>query len=267
MGILDQIVEHKREELATRRRQMPLADVRRRAADAPPARPFHAALRGPGASGGRARGVAAGAGVPRVRLIAEVKGASPSAGIIRAEFDPAAVARAYAAAGASAVSVLTDARFFHGADEHLRRVRAAADLPVLRKDFTLDPYHVYEARAIGADAVLLIAAILDRGALADLAALAGELGMATLIEAHTSAELETALAVPGAGAGRDAAGRPLVPPDVTVVSESGIESRRDVEEMERLGVHAVLIGTALMRPGDPGARVRELFGAAAPQGD
>src|SRR5579864_247834 len=291
MGILDQIVEHKREELATRRRQMPLADVRRRAADAPPARPFHAALRGPGASGGRARGVAAGAGVPRVRLIAEVKGASPSAGIIRAEFDPAAVARAYAAAGASAVSVLTDARFFHGADEHLRRVRAAADLPVLRKDFTLDPYHVYEARAIGADAVLLIAAILDRGALADLAALAGELGMAKIIEAHTSAELETALAVPGAGAGRDAAGgrlvginnrnldtletsldvtrrlRPLVPPDVTVVSESGIESRRDVEEMERLGVHAVLIGTALMRPGDPGARVRELFGAAAPQGD
>lgn len=288
MGILDQIVVHKREELAIRRRQMPLGDVRRRAADAPPARRFHAALR-PSAAAGEP-----GTAVPRVRLIAEIKGASPSAGTIRADFDPQAIARTYADAGASAVSVLTDARFFNGADQHLARVRAAVDVPVLRKDFTLDPYHVYEARAIGADAVLLIAAILDRGALADLAALAGELGMAALIEAHTEPDVETALAArapgrPAAPHGDDTPAallginnrnldtletsldvtrrlRPRVPPEVTVVSESGIESRRDMEEMERLGVHAVLVGTALMRSADPGARIRELLGAAAYRG-
>jgi indole-3-glycerol phosphate synthase len=279
MGILDEIVAHKRQELATRRRETPLGAVRRRAADAPPARPFHAALRPgrPSGGGDTARS--------RVRLIAEGKGASPSAGTIRAQFDPAAVARVYAAAGASAVSVLTDARFFHGADEHLARVRSAVGVPVLRKDFTLDPYQVYEARAIGADAVLLIAAILDRGALAELAALAADLGMAALLEAHTEAELESALAARGAAPGRDTdSGAPLlginnrnldtletsldvtrrlrrlVPPGVTVVSESGIESRRDVEEMERLDVHAVLIGTALMRSADPGARIRDLLG-------
>jgi indole-3-glycerol phosphate synthase len=281
VGILDRIVAHKREELAVRRRRATLAEVRGRAADAAPARPFHDAVRG---------GTAAGAlGVPRVRLIAEVKGASPSAGTIRADFDPAAIARTYASAGAAAVSVLTDARFFNGADEHLRRVRTAVEVPVLRKDFTLEPYHVYEGRAIGADAVLLIAAILDRGALVDLAALAGELGMAALIEAHTAPEVEAALAIcahgPHGPSPRGAAGpllginnrnldtletsldvtrrlRPSVPSGVTVVSESGIESRRDVEEMERLGVHAVLVGTALMRSADPAARIREIFGAA-----
>ena len=267
MGVLDQIVAHKREELATRRRQAPLADVRRRAADAPPARPFHAALQVP-ASG------TAGAGV---RLIAEVKGSSPSAGTIRAEFDPASIARTYAASGAAAVSVLTDARFFNGADDHLARVRAAVGVPVLRKDFTLDPYQVYEARAIGADAVLLIAAVLDRGALADLAALAGDLGMAALVEAHTEPEVEAALAVRAALVGINNRNldtletsldvtrrlRPLVPPEVTVVAESGIEERRDVEEMERLGVHAVLVGTALMRSADPGARIRDLLGVPA----
>jgi indole-3-glycerol phosphate synthase len=280
MGILDQIVAHKREELAVRRRQAPLGEVRRRAADAPPARPFHAALRGSGA---------ADAGTFRVRLIAEVKAASPSAGTIRGDFDPAAIGGAYAAAGAAAISVLTDARFFKGTDEHLRRVREAVDIPVLRKDFTLDPYHVYEARGIGADAVLLIAAILDRAAVADLAALAAELGMAALIEAHTASEVETALAAREPSAPRGSARvsssagalvginnrnldtletsldvtrrlRPLVPPEVTVVSESGIDSRRAVEEMERLGLHAVLVGTALMRSTDPGARIRELFG-------
>jgi len=264
MGVLDQIVAHKREELAGRRRQTPLAEVRRRAADAPPARPFHAALRAP-------------AGTAEVRLIAEVKGSSPSAGTIRAEFDPVAIARTYAAAGASAVSVLTDARFFAGADEHLARVRAAVDVPVLRKDFTLDPYQVYEARAIGADAVLLIVAILDRAALADLAALAGELGMVALVEAHTEPEVSAALAVRAALVGINNRNldtletsldvtrrlRPLVPPEVTVVAESGIEERRDVEEMGRLGVHAVLVGTALMRSADPGARVRDLLGVPA----
>jgi indole-3-glycerol phosphate synthase len=283
MSILDRIVAHKREELAARRRQAPFEEVRSRAGDASPARPFGAALR-PDGMGSPGAHPAPPSGV---RLIAEVKGASPSAGTILAHFDPAAVARTYAAAGAAAVSVLTDARFFNGADRHLETVRAAVDVPVLRKDFTLEPYHVYEARAIGADAVLLIAAILDRAALADLAALAGELRMAALVEAHTEPELETALDARPAGTARNA-GRPwlvginnrdldtlatsldvtrrlrrLVPPDVTVVSESGIESRQDVEEMERLEVHAILVGTALMRSADPAARIRELLGAPA----
>jgi len=268
MGVLDQIVAHKREELAARRRQTPPAEMRRRAADAPPARPFHSVLRAPDPGA-------------RVRLIAEVKGTSPSAGTIRAEFDPAAIAGAYAGAGAAAVSVLTDARFFKGADEHLVRVRAAVTVPILRKDFTLDAYQVDEARAIGADAVLLIAAVLDHGALADLAARAAELGMTALVEVHTEAELEAAVTV--ARAHRPAVVginnrnldtletsfevtrrlRPRVPADLTVVAESGIEERRDVEEMARLGVHAVLVGTALMRSADPGARVRELLGGAA----
>jgi indole-3-glycerol phosphate synthase len=273
MGVLERIVAHKREELAVRIRQVPPAEMRRRAAAAPPARPFHGALRPEAAPGG------AGAAAPSVRLIAEVKGSSPSAGTIRADFDPAAIARRYEAAGAAAVSVLTDGRFFNGADEHLVRVRAAVGLPVLRKDFTLEPYQVYEARALGADAVLLIAAILDRGALTALAALAADLGMAALAEVHTEAEVATAL---GAGArliginNRDLDTletsldvtrrlRPLLPHAVTVVAESGIEARRDVEEMARLGVHAVLVGTALMRSADPGARARELLGIAAPR--
>ena len=281
MGVLDQIVAHKREELATRRRQAPLGEMRRRAADAPPARPFHAALisswpASPPPGGPPAlRGTAAcSSDRATVRLIAEVKGSSPAAGTIRAEFDPAAIARAYVAAGAAAVSVLTDERFFRGADDHLVRVRAAVGAPVLRKDFTLDAYQVYEARALGADAVLLIAAILDRAALAELASLAGDLGMAALVEAHTAPEVQTALAVRAALVGinnrnldtletsLDVARRlrPLVPPGVTVVAESGIDERRDVEEMARLGVHAVLVGTALMRSADPGARVRELLG-------
>lgn len=261
MGVLDRIVEHKREELAGRVRRMPLAEMRRRAADAPPARPFHDALRR--TPGGPAR------------LIAEVKGSSPSAGTIRAEFDPVGIARTYAAAGASAVSVLTDARFFAGADEHLVRVRGAVEVPVLRKDFTVDPYQVYEARAIGADAVLLIAAVLGASALADLGALAAELGMAALAEAHTEAELDAALAVRAPLVGINNRNldtletslevtrrlRPRVPAGVTVVAESGIEHRGDVAEMERLGVDAILVGTALMRAADPGARVRELLGA------
>ena len=267
MGVLEQIVAHKREELADRRRRMPAADVRGRAADAPPARPFHAALRAP-------RGPLTGPG-GGIRLIAEVKGASPSAGTIRADFDPAAIARAYAAAGAAAISVLTDARFFHGADEHLTRVRRAVEVPLLRKDFTLEPYQVYEARAIGADAVLLIAAILDRAAAADLMALAADLGMAALVEVHTDGELEAALAASAGLVGINNRNldtlatslevtrrlRPRVPSGVTVVAESGIAERRDVEEMARLGVDAVLVGSALMRSADPGARVRELLGA------
>jgi len=259
MGVLQEIVAHKREELAARRARVPFDEVRRRAADAPPARPFLAAVTR-----------------PPLRLIAEVKGASPSAGTIRSEFDPAAVARLYADNGAAAISVLTDARFFRGEDGHLVAVRRAVAVPVLRKDFVLDAYQVHEARAIGADAVLLIVAILDDGRLRDLAGLAGDLGMAALVEAHSEAELSRALGARPALVGINNRNldtltttlevtrrlRPLVPPGIVVVGESGVEERAHVEEMDRLGVDAILVGTALMRAADPAARVRELLGRA-----
>ena len=251
---------HKRDELADRRLRVPLGELRRRAADAPLPRPFAAALRG-----------------PRVRLIAEVKGASPSAGTIREAFDPGGIARAYASAGAAAISVLTDARFFRGDDAHLPLVSRSVSVPVLRKEFVLDPYQVYESRALGADAVLLIVSILDGGALGDLSGLAGELGMAALVEVHAPAELEAALRARAALVGINNRNldtletdldvcrllRPRIPREVTVVAESGIETRAQVLEMERLGVHAVLVGTALMRARDPAARVRELLGEGA----
>ncbi len=263
VGVLEEIVAHKRAELADRRRRVPFGEVRRRAEGAPGPRAFSAALRG-----------------PRIRLIAEVKGASPSAGTIRAEFDPAGIAGAYAKAGAAAVSVLTDVRFFHGSDAHLTAVRRAVDVPVLRKEFVLEPYQVYETRALGADAVLLIVSLLPGGALADLQGLAAELGMAALVEVHTERDLERALAAQAPLIGinnRDLDTlettpeatrrlRPHIPPEVTVVAESGIEDRAQVEEMERLGVHAVLVGTALMRAPDPGARVRALLGLAGHDG-
>jgi indole-3-glycerol phosphate synthase len=259
-GVLRDIIAHKREELADRRRRVPLDVLRRRAAAADPVRPFLAALRG-----------------PRIRLIAEVKGASPSAGTIRAEFDPAEVARGYEGAGAAAISVLTDARYFKGADEHLISVRRAVRLPVLRKDFVIDPYQVYEARALGADAVLLIVAILPPSALADLQSLAYELGMAALVEVHSDADLERALTASPRLIGINNRNldtlettlapsrrlRPGIPSGVTVVAESGIEERAHVEEMERLGMHAVLVGTALMRAPDPPGRVRELLGVTS----
>ena len=256
-GVLGAIVAHKREELAARRRRVSLDELRQRAADAAPPRAFLTAIRG-----------------PRIRLIAEVKGASPSAGTIRSTFDPAGIARSYEAAGAAAISVLTDARYFRGADAHLAEVRRTVRIPVLRKDFVVDPYQVYEARAIGADAILLIAAIVAGGALPDLQALAHELGLAALVEVHTDAELEGALAARPPLVGINNRNldtletslevarrlRPRVPGSATVVAESGIEERSQVEEMERLGMHAVLIGTALMRAADPSARVRELLG-------
>jgi len=262
MGILQQIVAHKREEVAGRRRRVPLEQIRDRAADAPPLRSFLEALRP--------------SGVPGIRLIAEVKGASPSEGTILAQFDPAQIARAYAGAGAAAISVLTDARFFHGADEHLATVRRAVDVPVLRKDFVLDPYQVYEARAIGADAVLLIVSILSRAAIEDLQGLAAALGMAALVEVHAELELEQALDARPPLVGINNRNldtletslevarrlRPRIPPGVIVVGESGIEERTHVEEMARLGVDAVLVGTALMRSCDPAARVRELLGTS-----
>jgi indole-3-glycerol phosphate synthase len=256
-GVLREIVANKSQELADRRRRVPLDALRDRVAAADPPRPFLAALRG-----------------PRIRLIAEVKGASPSAGAIRPEFDPAEIARGYEDAGAAAISVLTDARYFRGADAHLVGVRRAVEVPVLRKDFVIDPYQVYEARALGADAVLLIVAILSPAALGDLQGVAHELGMAAVVEVHTNSDLEGALAAGAPLVGINNRNldtlevtldpsrrlRPRIPDGVTVVAESGIESRAHVQEMERLGMHAVLVGTALMRAPDPAARVRELLG-------
>jgi len=257
VGVLHEIVAHKREEVAARKRRTSLADVRRRAAEEPPARAFRAAVQG-----------------PPLKLIAEVKAASPSEGTIRAEFDPAHVGRTYAQHGAAAISVLTDARFFRGADAHLVAVRRIVGTPVLRKDFVLEPYQIYESRAIGADAVLLIVAILESGALRDLQGLAAELGMAALVEVHTEDELARALDVRPTLLGinnRDLNTlettlettrrlRPGVPPGIVVVAESGVDARAHVEELERMQVDAVLVGTALMRSADPAARVRELLG-------
>jgi indole-3-glycerol phosphate synthase len=239
--ILDRIVADKREELAAAKARVPLAELRERATNAPPVRPFVDAIRG-----------------EKIRLIAEVKKASPSKGLLRADFDPAALARAYADGGAAAISVLTDEKHFHGKLADLEHVHEALPEgpPLLRKDFVFDQYQVHEARRHGADALLLIAAILGREALADLTALAGSLGMAALAEAHDEAEVERALA-----AGAELIGiNPLIPAEKTVVAESGVFKREDVRRLERAGVNAVLIGEALVTAPDPAAMARELLG-------
>lgn len=262
--ILGRILAAKREAVAAARAARPLRDLRAEAAAAPPARDFAGAIRrGRGASG-------------PIRAIAEVKRASPSAGLLREPFDPAGLAAAYAAAGADALSVLTDGPFFQGAPEHLEAARRESGLPTLRKDFILDPYQVYETRALGADALLLIVAALEPPMLSDLLSLSREVGLAALTEVHTAGELETALA-----AGAEVVGinnrdlhtfrvdlritfdlLPKVPAEVPVVSESGIASRADVARLEAAGVDAVLVGEALLRAPDPGAALRALLGNA-----
>jgi indole-3-glycerol phosphate synthase len=256
MTILDEIVAGKREEVA---RLGPRRGELRAAAEAAPAtRPFEAALR---------RG-------EEVALIAEVKRRSPSAGWIRRDLEPEAVARAYASAGAAAVSVLTDERYFGGSLEALRAVRAAVDIPVLRKDFIIDPVQVWEARAAGADAVLLIVRILEDQALADLVALCGELGLSALVEVHTREELERALRAGARVIGvnnRDLTTfrttlevslelAPLVPPEGVLVAESGIHSPGDVDRLGLAGVDAVLVGESLMRSADVGRAAAALVG-------
>lgn len=256
--ILDRIVADKRQELAAAQRLVPLADLKARLPQAPPPRPFAGALRG-----------------DSLRLIAEVKKASPSRGLLREQFDPLALARSYAAAGAAAVSVLTDERHFQGSLDHLASIRAALPQgpPLLRKDFLFDQYQLYEARVNGADAVLLIAAVLDSALLAQLIGLAKALDMDALVEVHDEPELERALMAGARLIGinnRDLRTfdvdlatterlRPLIPPDVTVVAESGIFTRADVQRLEAFDVHAVLIGEALVTAPDPAAKIRELF--------
>ena len=258
--ILQRILARKREEVDERRARMPLTELRARIADASPARGFADALR-----------TRIERGEPAV--IAEVKKASPSKGVIRAEFDPAAIARRYEAGGAACLSVLTDVDFFQGADAYLQQARAACALPVLRKDFTIDPYQVHEARALGADCVLLIAAALDDAQLAGFAALAAELGLDALAEVHDATELERVLRLPlplvgvnnrdlrtfGVSLDTTLALKDRLPADRVLVTESGIAAPADVARMRDAGVHAFLVGEAFMREADPGEALRRLF--------
>src|SRR6058998_371604 len=257
MSILDEIVRHKRGEIAARKTAMPRGALVTRAAMLPAPRDFERAL-------------APAAG--RARLIAEVKRASPSRGILKADLDPVALASTYARHGADAISVLTDAKYFRGSLDDLCAVRAAVDVPLLRKDFTLDEYQLWEARAAGADAVLLIVAILEPERLRDLAAAAKGLGLAALVECHTAAEVDLALATGARVLGinnRDLATfetrlettlalLPQIPPGPIVVSESGFFTGADVRRVVAAGAHAVLIGEALVRSGDIAAKIREL---------
>ncbi len=258
--ILKKICHRKVEEVSARAERLPLAELKARLAEAPPVRGFAAAL---------AEQVAAG----RPAVIAEIKRASPSKGVLRADFRPGEIATSYERGGAACLSVLTDADFFQGSDAFLQQARALSRLPVIRKDFIIDPYQVHEARAIGADCILLIAACLEDGPLRDLNGLAQELGMDVLVEVHDAAELTRALAVPGRLIGIN--NRNLrtfdvtlettlglmgsVPKDRLLVTESGILTPEDVALVRGWGVHAFLVGEAFMRAPDPGGELERLF--------
>ena len=206
-------------------------------------------------------------------VIAEVKKASPSKGVLRANFDPAAIAVSYAAHGASCLSVLTDAQFFQGCADYLQQARAACAIPVLRKDFIIDLYQLYEARAMGADCILLIVSALDHGLMAELEACAHELGMGVLVEVHDDNELDAALKLKTAMLGINNRNLrtfdvtlqntldliPRIGPDKLIITESGILSRSDVQRMRDAHVHGFLVGEAFMRAPDPGAELRRLF--------
>ena len=265
--ILEDIVRSKRADLQRVKAMRPLVELEQQPLFRAGRRDLRAALQGATSAAGPPR-------APRRAIIAEVKKASPSKGIIRADFDPLRVARSYAANGAVAISVLTEERHFQGSLEHLAAIRTAVSVPLLRKDFLFDPYQLHEARAFGADAVLLITAILDDVLLRDLLQLAGELQLSALVEVHEGAELERAL---GSGArllginNRDLRTfrtslatteelAPRVPADALVVTESGVETSADIERLERAGVRAFLIGETLMRAADPGAKLAELLG-------
>jgi len=266
--VLGAILRRKAKEVEERSALVPLRELAARAADAPPVRGFIAALEAKIAAGQPA-------------VIAEVKKASPSRGVIRPDFDPAAIARSYAAGGAACLSVLTDVDFFQGSDAALQQARAACALPVLRKDFAIDPYQVLEARVLGADCVLLIVAALEDARLAALADQARALGMDVLVEAHDRAELERALRLAPV-AGREVLlgvnNRDLrtfavsldttlglldaIPPGRRLVTESGILASGDVARMRAAGVEAFLVGEAFMREPEPGAALQRLFFAA-----
>jgi indole-3-glycerol phosphate synthase len=258
--ILEEIVEHKRGEVRSRITRMPLAKIEQQIQRAPKVRDFAGALR-----------CRIDQGDPAV--IAECKKASPSKGLIREDYDPQAIAQSYAGGGATCLSVLTDEKYFKGSDEHLVSARAACDLPVIRKDFVIDPYQVYEARALGADCILLIMACLDDSTLQELADIATRLGMDALLEVHDRTELERALRLrlPLIGINNRDLRRFVtdiettigllrdVPEDRVVVTESGIRTKEDVRKLRGHGVNAFLVGEAFMRAPDPGGMLQRLF--------
>ena len=257
--ILNTIVAHKQEELKRDREKTPLRTLKSRIPDLPPTRDFRAALAPPGI----------------VNLIAEVKRKSPSKGIIREDCEPVEIAKTYARNGASAISVLTDHEFFGGDLSYLSTIRNVVDVPLLRKDFTIDEYHIYQARVSGADAVLLIVAILTPEQLQEFIGIAKHLNLAALVEVHTQAELDTALDVGAEIIGinnrnlktfhTDIATsfhlRKSIPDDKIVVSESGIYTREDVMKLGEADMDAILVGESLMKSADIGGKVRELIGS------
>ncbi len=259
--ILEKILATKREEIAAAKQSEPLEVAREAAEWAPPARDFTGALRAKSAAG-------------QAAVIAEIKKASPSKGVIRADFHPAAIAASYAQGGAACLSVLTDRQYFQGAPEYLKQARDACALPVLRKDFMIDPYQVYEARAMGADCILLIVAALDLEQMRELESLAHTLGMAVLVESHDGEELEAALRLTTPLIGIN--NRNLrtfetrlettldlmrrIPADRVVITESGILAPADVALMRARDVHTFLVGEAFMKAPDPGAELAWLFG-------
>jgi len=258
-SILQQILKTKAEEIASKKLQQDSATVSSLAADMPPTRGFSDRVQALAASG--------------TAVIAEVKKASPSAGIIREDFYPDQIAQSYESGGAACLSVLTDAQYFKGSDEFLRQARDACSLPALRKDFLIDSWQVYESRLLGADCILLIVAALDRARLQELDGLARELGLDVLVEVHNEDELEDALTTGATLVGvnnrdlhtftTDLATserlRSMVPADRVMVTESGIHSRDDVARMRMSDIHSFLVGEAFMRQPDPGEALRALF--------
>lgn len=268
--ILDQILADKRIEIEAAKARTSLEELQAALANAPPPRDFRSALR-------MTEGQSAVRGPkPAIRLIAEIKKASPSKGLIRADFDPVSIARSYEVSGASAISVLTDEKYFQGCLEYLTSAHQSVELPVLRKDFIVTQYQIYEARAAGADAILLIVAALAKAELVGLMAVADDLGMASLVEVHSDTELNAALKSGAKIIGIN--NRNLrtfetslnttlglaaqVPADRVLISESGIASRTDVESLMEVGVDAILVGESLMRDLDPGKKVKELLGVS-----
>ena len=260
--ILNQIVAVKHEEIAAAKKKKSLEAVREDALSRVLTRDFEGALRAKIADG-------------QAAVIAEIKKASPSKGVLREDFEPADIAQSYAENGAACLSVLTDRQFFQGSADYLKQARASCDLPVLRKDFMVDPYQVYESRAMGADCILLIAACLSDAQMTQLEAVARSLDMAVLVEVHDAAELQRALQLKTRLVGIN--NRNLrtfevsldttlemlqdVPADRLLVTESGILQREDVQRMRAAGVHAFLVGEAFMRAKEPGEALAALFGA------
>jgi indole-3-glycerol phosphate synthase len=255
--ILQKIVENKRLEVAKQKEILPIAELRQMLADSPAVRDFGGALRDRDCA-----------------VIAEVKRSSPSKGRIREDFDPVGIAGIYENHGASAISILTERKFFEGNAAYVPQIRKAVGLPLLRKDFIIDPYQIYETRVLGADALLFIARLLEVGELRDFIGLASELGLAALVEVHDEADVGKAVSSGARIVGinnRDLATfrtdldvsirlAHRIPKGITMVSESGINSRGDVERLMNAGIHAVLVGESLMREKDVGKKLRELLG-------